>query len=545
MTWLKNININNKLLIGFGVLIVILAGVIFTAYRGIREIQTSQNTLYESQFANATDLLNLRSNLNGIRAEVFAMSTSTERSEWETGRTGIGRRHQEVIQILAALEKRNAGDAELLPNLLEMKTLYHSYAQTRDEVLLPQIFAGEAEPALRLAKGSQQEAYNRIRNIADELGDVANNRAADKVQESSVLAAQVIRGVVVAGVVATLIGLAIAYSLSQVIAVPLRRVSIAAQRIATGDLTMKLEAEERSDELGDLGRSFGTMIANLRNQLKELTEGATSLGAASNEISASTTQMAASASETAAAINETTTTVAEVRQTAEVSNQKAKAVSDSAQRAAQTAQSGRTATTDVVNGMSRIRQQMEAIGSSMGRLSEQTAAIGQIIASVEDLAAQSNLLAVNAAIEAAKAGEHGKGFGVVAAEVKSLAEQSRQATGQVRTILGDIQKATTAAVMATEQGTKAVEAGERQTSAASESIQALAGGVSEAAQSATQIAASSQQQLAGVDQVATAMENIKQASTQNVASSKQLEIAAHNLNELGQRLKQLVASYKI
>src|SRR3982074_1011373 len=111
---------------------------------------------------------------------------------------------------------------------------------------------------------------------------------------------------------------------------------------------------------------------------------------------------------------------------------------------------------------------MEAIAESMMRLSEQTQTIGQIIATVEDLAAQSNLLAVNAAIEAAKAGEHGKGFSVVAQEVKSLGEQSRQATTQVRTILSDVQKATTTAVMATEQGSKAVEAGTRQTEAAGE-----------------------------------------------------------------------------
>ncbi|UUZ73924.1 methyl-accepting chemotaxis protein [Polaromonas sp. P1(28)-8] len=188
---------------------------------------------------------------------------------------------------------------------------------------------------------------------------------------------------------------------------------------------------------------------------------------------------------------------------------------------------------------------MEAIAVSMTRLSEQSQAIGRIMATVEDLAAQSNLLAVNAAIEAARAGEHGKGFGVVAQEVKSLAEQSRQATNQVRTILGDIQKATIAAVLATEQGNKAVEAGSRQSEVAGASIQALAGSVTEAAQAATQIAASSQQQLVGVDQVAGAMESIRQASTQNVAGARQLEVAARNLDELGQRLKQMVALYTV
>lgn len=179
------------------------------------------------------------------------------------------------------------------------------------------------------------------------------------------------------------------------------------------------------------------------------------------------------------------------------------------------------------------------------RLSEQSQAIGEIIATVNDLAEQSNLLAVNAAIEAARAGEQGKGFAVVAQEVKSLAEQSKHATAQVRTILGDIQKATSAAVLATEQGNKAVEAGVKQSAEAGESIRLLTDSVTEGAQAAVQIAASSQQQMVGMDQVALAMENIKQASIQNVSGTKQAEAAAESLHELGQKLKQLAEQYKV
>jgi methyl-accepting chemotaxis protein len=210
----------------------------------------------------------------------------------------------------------------------------------------------------------------------------------------------------------------------------------------------------------------------------------------------------------------------------------------------QISMAGIKSTDGTVAGMNRIRQQVESIADTMVRLSEQGQTIGQIVTTVEDLSAQSNLLAVNASIEAAKAGEQGKGFAVVAQEVRSLAEQSKQATNQVKGILGDIQKATSAAVMATEQGSKAVEAGVQQAGQAGESIQALSSSVNEAAQAATQIAASSQQQLVGVDQVASAMENIKQASTQNVASAKQLEAAAHNLNDLGHKLKQTMEQYK-
>ena len=332
----------------------------------------------------------------------------------------------------------------------------------------------------------------------------------------------IVFGSLAAFVILAFAGTAITRGISK----PLKQISTMAERISLGDLTFKISASGRTDEVGELMRNFGKMVENLRQQIGGMVEGATVLGTAAREIAASTAQLASSASESAAAVSETTITVEEVRQTAQVASQKAKLVSDKAQKAAEISQSGRKSTEDVGVGMNRIRQQIDATVASMGRLSEQSQTIGQIIATVEDLAAQSNLLAVNAAIEAARAGEHGKGFSVVAQEVKSLAEQSRQATNQVRTILSDVQKATTTAVIATEQGSKAVEAGTLQIEVAGESIQALADSVAQAAQAATQIAASSQQQLAGVNQVAEAMESIKQASTQNVASATQLETAA-------------------
>lgn len=322
----------------------------------------------------------------------------------------------------------------------------------------------------------------------------------------------------------------------------LRSMAGTAEQIAAGDLRSSIKPLSEKDVLGN---SFARMIQNLQGQSRGLVEGAGQLSTAANEIMASTSQLSSSASQSSTSVSETTTTVEEVRQTAQVSSQKAKAVSDIAQRAAQFSQSGRKATEDASSGMVRIRQQMEAIATNMMQLSEQGQAVVLIVATVEDIAAQSNLLAVNAGIEAAKAGEHGRGFSVVAQEIKNLAEQSRMATNQVRTILNDIQKATTAAVLATEQGSKAVEAGEKQMGAAKESIQVLATSVVEASQAATQIAASSQQQLVGMDQVALAMESIKQASSQNVDSAQQLEIAARNLAELGRRLKQLVDYYKL
>ena len=287
-----------------------------------------------------------------------------------------------------------------------------------------------------------------------------------------------------------------------------------------------------------VGLTIGTHLSRVIT--RELRENIAQLSSSSAEILATTTQVASSAAETAAAVSETTATVEEVKQTAQHASQKAKYVSDSAQKASNVSQAGRRSVEEALHVMHRIREQMGSIAESIVQLSEQSHAIGQIIATVNDLAEQSNLLAVNAAIEAARAGEQGKSFGVVAHEIRSLAEQSKQATGQVRTILGDIQKATNVAVLATEQGNKAVEAGVKQSSETDEAIRLLSASINEAAQAATQIAASSHQQMVGMDQVAVAMNNIKEASEQNVAGTRQAELAAQGLHQMGVRLRLLV-----
>jgi PAS domain S-box-containing protein len=297
---------------------------------------------------------------------------------------------------------------------------------------------------------------------------------------------------------------------------------------AARDITERRQAEE-----------------NLQAVNRQVQEAANVLATSVGEILALTTQLASVSTETAASVNETISTVEEVKQTALLSSQKSRSVSETAQRAVSVALQGNAAVNSTVEGINHIKGLMESVAQSILQLSEQTQAIGEIITAVSDLAQQSNLLAVNAAIEASKAGEHGKGFAVVAQEIKSLADQSKQATGQVRAILSDIQKATGASVLAAEQVSKAVDVGVRQAAESGGSISKLSESISESAQTATQIAASSQQQLVGMDQIALAMENIKMAAQQNVEGTKQAEQAAQNLNELGLKLKEMLGRYKV
>ena len=347
--------------------------------------------------------------------------------------------------------------------------------------------------------------------------------------------------VILAIIICIITAIFITFSISK----PIRYITQVAQKIAEKDLTVEVEIKgKRSDEIGDLAKAFKVMMKSLRGQAVEMSSGATQLATSINEISATTTQLAASTTETSTSITQISTTVEEVRQTSQASHEKAAEVSKKAEAIAKTIDGGMQATENTIEGINKINEEMEYIAQSTIKLGEQTQNIGEIINTVNGLADQSNLLSVNASIEAAKAGEYGKGFAVVAREVKNLADLSKEATKQIGTILTDIQKAASAAVLATERGSNAVKEGLELSAIAGSSINELSVNIRESSEASIQIAAGSQQQVSGMDQLASTMENIKEALEQNVNGTNQLESAAQSIDSLGQKLQAMASEFK-
>jgi methyl-accepting chemotaxis protein len=380
--------------------------------------------------------------------------------------------------------------------------------------------------------------------LLDRIIGVNSEIAAHEVSLAEAEAAQVKLMVMLGMVIGTLIAIALGIFLTMNITRPILKGVDFARVMAGGDLTGKLDITQK-DEVGQLADALNIMVDSLRKKIRDILEVSSYLGSSSEEIAASISQVTSGAQETATSVMETTATVQEVNQTSEATSNKAKEVAENARQGLQTAESTRQSMEELAGGMNLTNEQMSRISETIIKLSEQSQAIGEITATVDDIAEQTNLLAVNASIEAARAGEQGKGFTVVAREIKGLAEQSKQATRQVRTILGDIQKATGAAVMAMEKGSKSVDQGLRDVDKTSRSMNVLNKSFADSAQSAAQIAAASREQFTGMDQVNQAMENIREASEQNVESMKQLESSAHKLRELGHKLKELMEQYKL
>ena len=294
-----------------------------------------------------------------------------------------------------------------------------------------------------------------------------------------------------------------------------------------------------------LKNNLNDLSANLKSMLDNFRETTDSLNTAAAEILATTAQHASVISEQAASVSQTTSTVEQARHTSKDSADRADQVSKMAQESSGLAGQGYAAAQETQSGVNLIKEQVREVSENILSLNKQTQQIGEIIETVNDIADQSHLLALNAAMEAARAGEAGDGFAVVAGEVRSLAEQSFKATARVKEILGDIQKASNSAVMVTEEGAKRADAGAFQAKNTGETIRKINEKVKLVSQTVMQISAGAREQLMGMDQIGSSMENINQAMIQSEAATRQVEEVAQTLSALANQLTGIVAKYKV
>jgi methyl-accepting chemotaxis protein len=317
-----------------------------------------------------------------------------------------------------------------------------------------------------------------------------------------------------------------------------------AARVADGDLRATVTADG-SEDLRGLSESLNSMVDGLAQISSHIQAGAQDIGASTADILASVNQHSESASLQSAAISQTSATVNELRLAAEDTAQMASEVADRASRSLEVTGEATTAVGAITSAMEEIRERVDGIARDIVTLSDRTQQIGEITATVNGLADKSKLLALNASIEAARAGEHGRGFAVVAEEVTKLAEQSKQATAQVESILGDVQAATSAAVLASQEGTEVVERGLELTERAGEGIRSLSDTIQESFDAAQQIAASAHQQSVGIEQIAEAMNHVDEGTTQFLDGAHQSQMAAEKLNELSAQLAAVTERYRV
>ena len=277
-----------------------------------------------------------------------------------------------------------------------------------------------------------------------------------------------------------------------------------------------------------LNRQVGTAVAQVQSS--------------SSELQLAANQQATSAKEQATAMTEITTTITELLATSRQIAESARRVAHIAEQTATTARSGDASVDKAQESVAAIRRQVELIVTHMVELGKKSQQIGAVLDIVSELAEQTNILAINATIEAAGAGEAGKRFAVVADEIRKLADRVTGSTKEVRGLIEDVRSSVNTTIMTTETGSKAVEAGSRQVLEFTSAFKQIAGGVGTTTEAAREIELSTKQQATAVEQVNIAVTNVAQATRETEATSTQTLQTASQLSSLSAELMRLVQS---
>jgi methyl-accepting chemotaxis protein len=315
-------------------------------------------------------------------------------------------------------------------------------------------------------------------------------------------------------------------------------------KIASGDLTQRL-ALTSNDDMAKLGNDLNLMTESLSKVTTQINNACHDMISTLEEVRQASNVQSSGATEQASSINEITSSLEEIEKSSTQTIEKAKALGEIAERTRSKGQLGLEAVEQSTLGMKTVREKVQTIAKTILELSHQTQQVGEITAVVNTLAQQSKMLALNASIEAAKAGDAGKGFAVVASEVKNLAEQSEHSTAQVQKILEDIRHATEKAVMATEEGIKGVDHGAALVEETGEVVRNLSDVIHEATIASQQIEAAIRQEGIGIEQITAGMNEINQVTYSYVESVKQTTEALNHLTTNVKNLKEYIDIYKV
>lgn len=350
--------------------------------------------------------------------------------------------------------------------------------------------------------------------------------------------------IIIVTVIALLSTLILAWILTKSITAPINEVVKIANKVASGDLTVDVRSQ-RGDEFGQLLAAFGAMITNLRELIREIDTGASSIASSSEQLSTVTNQTSKGVAEqqsqtdqVATAMNEMVATVNDVAKSAE-------AAFEAAKDASEKSGNGEMAVRETLEFVADLNKQSANVMELLNGLQMETNNIGTVLDVIKSVAEQTNLLALNAAIEAARAGEQGRGFAVVADEVRSLAQRTQSSATEIETLVSNLVNSAETSVASMETGTKLAEQTLERAQLAGTAIQEMANGVEQIRQYNSQIATAAEEQSVVAEDINQNITLIRDVCDQSAASTEQVSAASEELARLAEGLSTQVARFKV
>jgi len=538
----KDLKIGTKLLVGFGLIAIIAGGIGFTSVANIMQINRNDRNQYERMTIPIAQMGEISTAFQEVRVDLAKamMAGAVEQKNSFEGQ--IKQLSNTITDNISKVETSLSSQAEI--------EAFQQFTASR-EVFRPLISriiqlskSGKDAEAVSLYNNEAVRAASIEQAAIEKLVDLKINTAKATAEKNAAIG----RKSVTISLALTIIGFILAIGagifLDRGISRPLRANVQFAQAIASGDLSRTLKVES-SDETGILAEALNTMASELCRVINKMVDTSNTVSSAANQLSSASLQMATGTEEVAA---QTATVAVASEQMSATATEIAKnciRAAESARYANDTAEHGESVVEETISVMSRISTRVNESSQTVETLGSRSEQIGEIIGTIEDIADQTNLLALNAAIEAARAGEQGRGFAVVADEVRALAERTTKATREIGAMIKAIQEQTKGAVTAMLDGVREVENGTTEAAKSGDSLKEILGQINTVAMEVSQIASAAEEQTSTVAEISGNINQITEVVQETARGAQESAEAARVLAGMAKELQELASHFNL
>ncbi|WP_222833001.1 methyl-accepting chemotaxis protein [Pseudomonas sp. SC3(2021)] len=539
---LRNLKIAPRAFLGFAfiALLVIVLGVF--AVNRMSIIRQASIDMDTNQLPSVTYLGVVTENVLRLRILSFRILVNREPAGLQEAQTRIG--------VLVDKVRSAQASYAALPAEAEERALYQAFATTLDNYLQAQ---NQMMDLSRQGKVEEMRTLinTKIKEGTDQMGEQLNKLIAINAAGAKVASTQAgeyydsaITGIIIVAVIAALATILLALLLTRSIVTPLNRAVLVAQTIADGNLSKAIEIDGK-DEATQLLQALATMQTNLRKTIEQIAGSATQLGAAAEELSAVTEEASRGLQQQNNEIEQAATAVNEMTVAVEEVARNAVSTSEASNQSTQAAREGRDQVVKTVDAIQTMTHDVQSTAQMIEGLAAQGRDIGKVLDVIRAIAEQTNLLALNAAIEAARAGEAGRGFAVVADEVRALAHRTAQSTQEIEKMVAGIQNGTGEAVSSMQQSNQRTQTTLEMARAAGVALEQITQSIHQINERNLVIASASEEQAQVSREVDRNLVNIRDLATQSAAGANQTSAATHELSRLAVDLNAMVARFVI
>ena len=538
----KQLSISTKILGTIAVILAITIGVAIVAITRLSCIATVADHIGAVLMPRVTTLAKIRTSVDTYRRSELQFYLKNTDAEFKKYHDRMGKMQEEMTGAKESFAKLKL-ESEEKKQLESFDAAWSAYVASAQKSL-DLIKAGKADEAPQQTRGEGKKLYDHVNTVLTEMQEQAQKNATAEVKlahKSANTARFWIIGLIA---VSVLIGIIFALAALRSVLLPLRRLAQDAEQIATGDLSVVVDVES-NDEIGLLAHSFEKMVNSLRELIGRLADSSSEVSKSSVSMQENASQMANGAEEVAGQATTVATASEEMSATAADIAQNCVMAAENAKRAIDAAAHGATVIESSIAVMHRIADRVKSSASTVEELGAKSDQIGSIISTIEDIADQTNLLALNAAIEAARAGEQGRGFAVVADEVRALAERTTKATKEIDAMIKVIQQNTKSAVSAMEEGVAEVETGTGEAARSGEALQNIRDEINAVNMQVQQIATAAEEQTATTSEISGNIQQINAVAFGTVEQARSTYTAAQHLARLSDELQKVVSQFRL